>query len=161
MRALPPFGVVFATLQGILISVTAWLAPFDIWLKVLAPRAAAEDAIAQARYIIDAECRWTVLDGWGFLISRPSAEISFEYAYGHAAGPPGKLLALAGLRALHSRHYRARFIEQQSVPEVAIAILGPDSVQHVGHRSLLAQIESGHWPRLPNTASDTLPYCHY
>ncbi|HEV8356331.1 MAG TPA: hypothetical protein VGQ17_06125, partial [Gemmatimonadales bacterium] len=107
MRVLPPSGLIFALLAGVLIAILGMIAPPGSWVGYVAPRAAAENAVAQADLVPyqmanfegvpaldDDGCPMSAVLGWSRLIKAPDAWASFDWLLGYAATPAGRVLAL-------------------------------------------------------------------
>jgi hypothetical protein len=140
MRILPPVGLIFALLAGVLTAILSIIAPPGYWVGYVAPRAAAENAVAQAELVPyqmaksegfsaldDDGCPMPAVLGWRRLIEAPDAWVSFDWLLGYAATPAGRVLALAGLHAVDSvrfQAHRAALLRKARLPDSIAVVFG-------------------------------------
>ena len=113
MRTLPPFPLIAAFIVGLSLTAMSSIGSPGDWLAWVAPRAAAEDAIIQARFLhrtpmVDDGCPWPGLKAWVRLRHARDAGASFDFTFRTARTDAGRLMSLAGLAATDTVSYQSR-----------------------------------------------------
>ena len=165
MRVLPPFAPFLGLLGGVLIALSAMFALPGEWIAYSSPRAAAEDAVAQAQLLPyqmaaseglsafdDAGCPMSAVLGWNRLVESAGAWQIFTWLLGYSARPAGRLLALAGLEAIDSARFRnehADLIERAKVGDSVqvvfgwVEVVGKEPIAWLSSDSVLSALKAG------------------
>ena len=172
MRSRPSFLVTSALIAGIVVATLTFVAPLQGWLQGAFPRAAAEDAIAQAwvpplhmalsdgfTAFDDDGCPQETVIRWQQLTHLPDSWPVFDWLLGYSRRPAGRVLSLAGLQHSDSARFRqnlVRLVARADLPDTISFIVGSRS-QHLTpdggssmilHRAaLVSMIASGEYSR--------------